>query len=81
MGDLLVFVGIGFVLWCLGEGIVRIIRASSGGSTGKEVKDLQVQLADLEDELLDARKRIEVLESIVTDERHQLSKRIDELGS
>lgn len=80
MGDLLILVGVGFVLLCICEGVVRIIKASNGGG-GKEVKALKAQVNDVEDELMDARKRIEVLESIVTDDRHQLSKRIDELGT
>ena len=81
MDKLLLLLGIGFLLWCLGDGIVRIIRAANGGGSNKHVKELRAQIEDLEEDLVEARQRIEVLESIVTDGRHELRKKIDELGS
>lgn len=79
MDEVLLMLGAGFMLWCLAEGIVRIIKASRTSDPEGSSSDLRGQIEDLEEELLDARKRIEVLESIVTDDRHTLRKQIDEL--
>ncbi len=60
------------------KGVVSIVRASKGG--GKKFADLESDLAVLEQELEDARQRIEVLEKIVTDSRYDLGKQIDDLA-
>lgn len=83
MGELIaILLGTGFIVWCIGEGIVRIIKVSKGGSGahGKKMSELEADFADLEEELMDARKRIEVLEAIVTDGRQDLRRQIDELA-
>lgn len=81
MDKLLLLLGVGFILWCIGEGIVRIIRASRGSVSGGKEAKLKGLLADIEEDLIDARKRIEVLESIVTDGRRDLRKQIDDLAN
>lgn len=78
MGEVIIYMlGAGFILWCIGDGVVRIIRAANDG--GKQHKRTQANLADLEEDLADARKRIEVLEAIVTDGRLDLRRQIDDL--
>lgn len=83
MDKVLLALGIGFVFWCIGDAIVRIIRAGKGSGAGKgltaKVTDLESDLAEVEQDLDDARARIEVLEKIVTDDRHDLRKQIDGL--
>jgi hypothetical protein len=86
MDKVLLALGIGFVFWCIGDAIVRIIRAGKGSGAGgggkgltAKVKDLESDLAEVEQDLDDARARIEVLEKIVTDDRHDLRKQIDGL--
>lgn len=80
MDKLFVFLGVGFMLWCIAEGIVRIIKASKTGG-GRKVADLEADLAAIEEELADARQRIEVLEAIATDSRQDLKRQIDQLSS
>lgn len=77
MDKVLLALGIGFVFWCIGDAIVRIIRAGKGGTGGTQLKD---RIDDLEADLDDACKRIEVLEKIVTDGREDLRREIDGLG-
>ena len=83
MDSLLILLGVGFMFWCLGEGIVRIIKAAkgnAGGSITRKVSELETDVASIEQDLEDARKRIEVLETIVTDDRHDLRRQIDDLA-
>lgn len=64
------------------EGVVRIIReAKSGGGRKSQAKmsELEQKLVDLQDDLLDARERIVVLEKIVTDGKYDLGRQIDDL--
>jgi hypothetical protein len=72
------------IIWALADGIVKIIRASkqSGGGqrTAARFDDLASDMAVLEQALLDARQRIEVLEKIVTDGKYQLHQDIDNLN-
>lgn len=66
------------------NGVVKIVRAakSSGGQAGgQKISDVEADLESLEADLEDARQRIEVLEKIVTDEKYDLGKKIDELAS
>ena len=81
MDKLFILLGVGFILWCIFNGVTLIIRAAKGSRANPVVKEMREQLDDLEEDLIEARKRIAVLESIVTDERHELRKKIDELGS
>jgi len=82
MDKIMVALGIAIVFWCIGDAIVRIIKAANankgGGAVGQRVTDLEADLAELEQDLLDARKRIEVLETIATDERADLRRKIDD---
>jgi len=82
MDKIMVALGIALVFWCIGDAIVRIIKAASankgGGTVGQRVADLETDLAELEQDLRDARQRIEVLETIVTDEREDLRRKIDD---
>ncbi len=65
------------------NGVVSIIKAakSGGGKFGPRVEALEDEVVDLKEELDEARKRIEVLEKIVTDGKYDLSREIDELAS
>lgn len=81
MDKLYILLGVGFILWAIFGGVTRIIRAARGSRTNPAVTEMREQLDDLEDVMLETRKRIEVLESIVTDDRHQLRKKIDELDA
>lgn len=81
---ILILLGVGFILYCIGDAVVRIIRASKNPSSSKRLNDrieeLESDLADVEQDLEHARKRIEVLEAIVTDGREDLRRRIDDLA-
>ena len=64
------------------NGVVKIIKASgSGGSKAVKAKldSLGDSVTSIEQDLEDARERIEVLEKIVTDDKHNLSREIDDL--
>lgn len=84
MDKVLLALGIGFVLWCIGDAIVRIIRTAKGPSAGKHlsgrIEELESDVADLEQDLEASQKRIEVLEKIVTDGREDLRRQIDDLA-
>lgn len=82
MDKIMVALGIAIVFWCIGDAIVRIIKAnkSGGGALEQRVADLESDLAEAEQDLVDARKRIEVLETIVTDDRDDLRRKIDDLA-
>lgn len=81
MDKLYILLGVAFLLWAIFNGVTRIIRAARGNRANPEIPAMRDQLDDLEDDLAEARKRIEVLESIVTDDGHQLRKKIDELDA
>lgn len=57
------------------------IKQNGGGKFKDRVGDLEDQVTDLEADLENARKRIEVLEKIVTDGKYDLKKQIDDLAS
>ena len=65
------------------DSVVKIIRAakSPGGKTRERLEDLEEEVHDLRAELDDARGRIEVLEKIVTDQKFDLGRQIDDLAS
>ncbi len=64
------------------KGIVDVIKVSkTGGKGGKRFNDLEADLANLEQDLEDAKQRIEVLEKIVTDDKYDLGKQIDDLAN
>lgn len=81
MDKILIALGVGFVFWCIGDAVVRIVRASKGGGSkvNTRLEDLESDLAAVEQELEEARERIVVLEKIVTDDRGDLRKQIDGL--
>ncbi|MCB1646019.1 MAG: hypothetical protein KDI36_11230 [Pseudomonadales bacterium] len=65
------------------NGVVQIIKAAKQGGSKSLVARLEAleeDLADHEQELLETRKRVEVLEAIVTDEKSQLKQEIDRLA-
>jgi hypothetical protein len=83
MDKVLMALAIGAIFWCIGDAIVRIIRASrtgGGKQTLKRIDELEADLAEVEQDLEDAMKRIEVLEQIVTDDKQDLKRQIDDLG-
>jgi len=84
MDSVLLALAVGFLFWCIGQGIVGIIRASKGSDGNKvlqrRLETLEADLINVEQDLEDANKRIQVLERIVTDDRHDLRRQIDELG-
>ena len=63
------------------NGVVKIINASKSKKGSKVIVDLEADLAVLEQDVEEQRKRIEVLEKIVTDEKYDLGKKIDGLAS
>jgi hypothetical protein len=68
----------------IGEFIVKIIKASKAKQGSKHsagiIKDLESDMAVMEQDLADAIERIGVLEKIVTDDRYQLNKDIHNLA-
>lgn len=79
-----IFVGVVVVTAIISDTVVKIIKASKSGNP-KEVKDrifeLEEDLALMEQELEDSKRRLEVLEEIVTDEKQNLSRKIDDLAN
>ena len=66
----------------LGNTVLEIIKASGpGGKFKPRIEGLEEQVHDLESDLLDARHRVEVLEKIVTSQKYDLGREIDELRS
>lgn len=83
MSGFWVFLGTVIILSVIADGIVKIIKASrSGGSrqSNTRLDELESDVGELEKDLEDARERIEVLEKIVTDEKYQLNKEINDLA-
>ena len=78
-----VFLGIVIVVSIICDSVVKIIKASKSGSkaSNQRLEDLEADLAALEAELEDARQRIIVLEKIVTEDKYNLGKQIDDLAS
>jgi hypothetical protein len=75
-------IGVIAVVAITGRTIVAIIKASnSGGKFRPMLEDIEEQVHDLESDLQDARQRIEVLEKIVTDQKYDLGREIDDLAS
>jgi hypothetical protein len=78
-----VVAGIIAVCAIITNGVVSIIKAAKSGGgkdANKKLGDLEADLATVEQDLDDARQRIEVLEKIVTDEKYDLGKKIDDLA-
>lgn len=78
------WIAIGAIAICaiVGDTIVKIIKNSSSGKKfDARVADLEVTADDLAAELAEAKKRIEVLETIVTDQKYDLGRKIDDLAS
>ena len=79
-----IFVGLIVFTAIIADTVVKIIKAAKSGSP-KEMKDrifeLEEDLALFEQELEDSKRRIEVLEEIVTDDKQNLSRKIDDLAS
>jgi len=79
------WIAIGAIVICsiITRGVVNIIRASKSGAgkLGPKIEDLEEELHDLKQDMAEARKRIEVLEKIVTDQKFDLGRQIDDLAS
>ena len=79
-----IMVGVIVVTSILADMVVKIVKSSKSGG-GKDVQkridDLEADLGTMEQELSDARERIVVLEKIVTDDKHNLSRQIDDLAA
>ena len=70
------------VVAIVGNTVLEIIKASgSGGKFKSRIEGLEEQVHDLESDFLDARHRVEVLEKIVTSQKYDLGREIDELRS
>ena len=70
------------VVAIVGNTVLEIIKASGSGSKFKpRIEGLEEQVHDLESDLLDAQHRVEVLEKIVTSQKYDLGREIDELRS
>ncbi len=62
--------------------VIKIVTANKGsGAASQRVDQLEQTVDDLSADLVDARSRIEVLEKIVTDQRYDLGREIDDLAS
>ncbi len=78
-----VFLGSIIIVSVIADGIVKIIKASkSGGSkqSNARLDELESDMGELEKDLEDAKERIIVLEKIVTDDKYQLNKDINDLA-
>ena len=78
------WVAIGAIAICaiIGRTVVKIISASkSSGKFSTRADDLEEQVNDLAHDLTDARQRIEVLEKIVTNQKYDLGREIDDLAA
>ena len=84
-GSFWIFLGIIIVTSIVADAVVKIIKASKGSTGTKQTKsrfeDMEADIAALEQDLEDARERIIVLEKIVTDDKYNLGKQIDDLAS
>ena len=60
--------------------IIKAAKSGGGKDANKKFGNLEADLAKVEQDLDDARQRIEVLEKIVTDEKYDLGKKIDDLA-
>lgn len=79
-----VAIGVIAVATIVGKTIVSIIEIKGANPDGyfkPGNEGLQQQLHDLKSDLQDARHRIEVLEKIVTNQKFDLAREIDDLAS
>ena len=80
MSTFWIFLTIIVGLSVIGDFVVKIVKASKHKHGSKELNDLESAIAVMEQDLEDARSRIEVLEKIVTDDKYQLNKDINDLA-
>lgn len=84
MSSFWIFLTVIVGLSVIGNFVVKIVKASKSKHGSNEtvamIKDLESEIAGMEQDLEDARARIEVLEKIVTDDRYQLNKDINDLA-
>ena len=71
------------VVSIISDAIVKINKASKsgGGKFAERVQDLEAEVVDLRADIDEYRQRIEVLEKIVTDQKYDLGRQIDDLAS
>jgi len=75
-------IGVIVVVAIISDTIVKIVKASKSGSRYQSrIDDLEEHVQDVEADLQDARARIEVLEKIVTDEKYDLKREINDLAN
>ena len=83
MGDFLIILGSVILFAVLMDGVVKIIHAAKapgGKKQNARFGDIDSTVAELEEEIDDLRERIQVLEKIITDEKHQLDREIRNLA-
>ena len=72
------------VVSIIADSVVKIIRASKSSGGPKDVRSkleaLEQDVATVEQDLEDAQERIVVLEKIVTDDKNNLRREIDDLA-
>ncbi|MBL6691487.1 MAG: hypothetical protein ISP91_13955 [Pseudomonadales bacterium] len=77
-----IVIGIIVVAAIIGDTIVKIVKASKSGSKHQaRIDELEEHVQDVRADLQDARARIEVLEKIVTDEKYDLRREINNLAN
>lgn len=75
-------IGVIVVVAILSDMVVKLVKVSKSGAKSQgRVRDLEEQVQDMEADLQDARSRIEVLEKIVTDEKYDLKREINDLAN
>jgi len=78
------WIAIGAIAVCaiIGDTIVKILKQSRGNHRlDTRLAELELVVEHLDADLNGARKRIEVLEKIVTDQKYDLSRRIEDLAA
>lgn len=76
-----IMIGVIAVCSIVARTVVKLASSSkTGASATARLDALQQQLEDVQQDLDDARGRIEVLEKIVTDQKYDLGRQIDNLA-
>lgn len=84
MGSFWPFIAAIAIISIISNMVVQIVKMNKvGGSKGanERMDGLEEDIAQLEADLQDARERIVVLEKIVTDDKQNLSRQIDDLAN
>jgi len=76
--------GVCMILFVIIQGIVQIIKVSksTGSRAAKQtIRDLETDRAKVEEDMEELRQRIIVLEKIITDDKYNLHREIDDLAN